>query len=213
MFIIHKFPSGPLSTNAYVVACQSTKHALIVDPAPESATEIFNCLSQHALTCQQIILTHSHWDHIADLSIVKKKLQVSIAIHAFDLPNLEKPGSDQLPCPFILPEMKADQILKHQDQIICGDLVFYIIHTPGHSPGSICLYEPKENILLSGDTLFQGSMGKVCFPTSQPNNMWQSLKVLALLPPETIVYPGHGPNTTIGKEKSWLSNAKEIFGY
>lgn len=91
-----------------------------------------------------------------------------------------------------------------------GEFEFVIIHTPGHSPGSICLYDPKHQILISGDTLFKGSIGTLSLPTSQPDRMWPSLEKLGALPVETQVYPGHGEKTCI-KDERWLKNAKEIF--
>lgn len=92
-----------------------------------------------------------------------------------------------------------------------GQLNFQTIHTPGHSVGSICLYEPSQNVLFSGDTLFKGSIGNISFPTSRPDLMWSSLDKLAKLPASTIVYPGHGPTTTIANE-TWLSDAQHYFG-
>lgn len=209
--IIQAFPSGILSTNAYVVGCPLTKKAAIIDPAHQSTDSIISFLEKNQLDCTAILLTHSHWDHIADAAHLKKKLQVPVYIHPLDALNLEKPGSDKLRSLVLIEGIQADQFFKEGDLISVGECVFSVIHTPGHSPGSLCLYNEKNHILFSGDTLFKGTIGAISFPTSQPNQMWPSLAKLAKLPPQTKVYPGHGPSTTIGEE-SWLSNAKEIFG-
>jgi glyoxylase-like metal-dependent hydrolase (beta-lactamase superfamily II) len=207
---IQFFPSGPLSTNAYVIACLLTQKAIIVDPAPESADLLTDCLKKHHFSLQAIWLTHSHWDHIADIHAIKKIYSIPVYVHLLDQPNLEKPGSDGLPCWISIKSVKADHILHEGEQLTLGQLVFNVIHTPGHSAGSVCFYEPTHLKLLSGDTLFKGSIGNISFPTSQPDLMWTSLDKLSLLPPETQVYPGHGPSTTIANE-NWLPRAKELF--
>lgn len=209
--LIKTFPSGLLSTNAYVAACSSTNAAVVIDPAQESANIISNFLQDRHLNCQAILLTHSHWDHIVDVSILKQLLKVPVYVHSLDALNLENPGADQLPCPFSISGVKADHYYDELREIQCGNLNFRIIHTPGHSPGSVCLYEPAQMVLFSGDTLFKDSIGNISFPTSQPNLMWNSLGKLAELPASTAVYPGHGPSTTIGHEP-WLSNAQSYFG-
>lgn len=209
--MIHSFPSGPFSTNAYVFACPDTQQAIVIDPAPESAFAILAFLKHHGLTCTKIVLTHSHWDHIADVKPIKDATRAPIYIHELDVPNLENPGSDGLPCWIPIPPMHPDVLIAEGDRISVGNRSFEVIHTPGHSPGSICLHDRQHHILFSGDTLFQGTIGNLSFPTSQPQLMWPSLAKLNLLNPETKVYPGHGPATTIGEEK-WLPSAEELFG-
>lgn len=209
--IIQDFPSGPFATNSYVVACPITKEAAIIDPAPDSAEAITSFVEEKQLKPTSILLTHSHWDHIADVPTLKKRFPVKVWIHEADVPNLQTPGADGLPYWIPLTGVKPDDLLKEGDQISIGSLNFIVIHTPGHSPGSICLYEPQQHVLIAGDTLFKGSIGNLSFPTSNADQMWPSLQKLAKLPPQTKVYPGHGPSTTIGKE-SWLPQAQQLFG-
>lgn len=208
---IQCFPSGPYITNAYVAACPSTRTAVIIDPAPGSADALLGSLKDNHLNCISILLTHSHLDHIADVSVLKDILKVPVYVHALDAPNLEKPGADGLPCIIPITGVKPDHFLEDEMRIPVGSLNFQVMHTPGHSHGSVCFYEPEEKILFSGDTLFKGTIGNISFPTSQPERMWSSLDRLAHLPPDTQVYPGHGRSTTIGKE-SWLPNARLHFG-
>lgn len=208
---IQVFPSGPFETNAYVVSCPITKQAAIIDPAPESATSIISYLTQHQLIPTKILLTHSHWDHIADVVPLKKKYGIPVYIHAFDAPNLEHPGSDRLPCWISIESVTPEHLIKEGDKISIGEITFEVIDTPGHTPGGVCFYSKGEKVLFSGDTLFQGTIGNLSFPTSRPHLMWDSLSKLAKLPAETRVFPGHGPETTIQKEK-WLDRAEELFG-
>ena len=124
---------------------------------------------------------------------------------------LEFPGSDGLPCWIKIEGVVPTHLINEGDSLVIGDLHFSIIHTPGHTPGGVCFYCAQEKLLLSGDTLFKGTIGNLSFSTGRPEQMWPSLAKLALLPSDTQVYPGHGEKTTIGNEK-WLDKAEEIFG-
>jgi hydroxyacylglutathione hydrolase len=209
--LIHTFPSGPFETNAYVVACPRTKEAAIIDPAPGSFDAITHFVDSQQLTPKILLLTHSHWDHIANAAAIQEKYRLPVYIHALDVKNLESPGSDGLPCWVSIKGIKPSNLINEGEIISVGDLNFTVIHTPGHTPGGVCFYCPEEKILFSGDTLFKGTIGNLSFPTARPKLMWPSLAKLALLPPETKVYPGHGDPTTIGHE-TWLANAEKIFG-
>ena len=207
--IIEIFPSGPFATNAFLIG--SNGQAVIIDPAPESAPELIDAISRNGLTVQAIWLTHTHFDHIVDCKKLKDHYQVPVLVHALDAPNLREPGSDGLPMPFPFEGVDPDRLIEEGDILTVGHLFFRVIHTPGHTPGGVCLYDEKEKILISGDTLFKGSIGNLSLPTAEPEQMWSSLDKLAQLPPETRVYPGHGPATSIGAE-NWLPRAREIFG-
>lgn len=209
--IIQTFPSGPFETNAYVVACSQTHQAAIIDPAPNSADALKSFIDEHSLSLKMILITHSHWDHIADTAQLKAIFQAPVYIHSLDVPNLQRPGSDGIPCWISFEGVLPDKFLNEGDKIELGNLEFDVIHTPGHTPGGVCLYCKQHGVLFSGDTLFKGSIGNLSIPTSNSASMWISLEKLAKLPPATAVYPGHGPPTTIGGE-TWLSRAKEIFG-
>lgn len=209
--IFHAFPSGPFQTNAYVVACKKTKKAAIVDPSPKSFKKLVAYLEEHHLVPEKILLTHSHWDHIGDAALCQCELGIPIWVHELDRANLEQPGSDGLPMWVTIEPAVANHLLKDGEKFHIGDSEFVTIHTPGHTPGGVCFYSPSAKSLLSGDTLFQGSIGTLSLPTAQPDLMWPSLEKLANLPADTVVYPGHGSKTTIGEE-DWLPRAKEIFG-
>ncbi|MEI8124760.1 MAG: MBL fold metallo-hydrolase [Parachlamydiaceae bacterium] len=210
--ILQPFPSGPFETNAYVVACPRTHQAAIVDPAPGSFDIITSYIETNHLIPKALLLTHSHWDHIADAAAIKAKYNIPVYIHSLDAPNLESPGADGLPCWITFEGVTPSCLIEEGDTIDIGDLHFEVIHTPGHTPGGVCFYCPGEDILLSGDTLFKGTIGNLSFSTGRPALMWPSLTKLSLLPPKTKVFPGHGGSTTIGNE-DWLGNAEEVFGH
>lgn len=208
--LIETIPSGPFETNAYVFACPKTREAAIIDPAPDSFEKITSYIDSQGLKPVALLLTHSHWDHIADASRVKEKYKIPVFIHALDAPNLETPGEDGLPCWIAIDGVTPTHLIDENTLIDIGDCQFQVIHTPGHTPGGVCFYCRANDILISGDTLFKGTIGNLSFPTARPKLMWPSLDKLAKLPPHTRVYPGHGPATTIGNEK-WLPSAKELF--
>jgi hydroxyacylglutathione hydrolase len=210
MVIIKVFTSGPAETNTILIGCSATRQAAIVDVPLGSARLLTQALEKDSLAPQMILLTHSHWDHLADAAKLKKLLNIPIYVHAEDAGNLEKPGSDRLPLFFPIEGVKPESFLTDGQIIPLGELKIEVIQTPGHTPGGVCFWLRKEKILISGDTLFQGTIGNLSFPTARPALMWKSLKKLAELPPETWVIPGHGPETTIEAE-SWIKHAQEKF--
>jgi hydroxyacylglutathione hydrolase len=209
LMILEVFPSGPLETNAYLLACDATKHAAVIDVPLESSDVLLERIKKFSLSVDAILLTHSHWDHIAEVAELKTHLKASVYIHKEDAGNLESPGSDKLPLFFPLKGVNPDGYLTDGQELTIGKLVITVIHTPGHSPGSVCFYLPAEQILISGDTLFRGTIGNLSLPTARPALMWNSLKKLAALPSATKVYPGHGGATTIGAER-WIAQAQGI---
>ncbi len=209
--MIYKFPCGPLETNAILFGCLETKRGAVVDPSLGSAEAILKQAAEAGLAIEKILLTHSHWDHFADAHDLKSKTSALLYVHPSDAKNVEHPGSDGVPLFFPIHGVKPDRLLKDKDLLQVGNLKIEVIHSPGHSPGSVCFYLNEKNLLLSGDTLFQGSLGNLHLATAEPHHMWESLRKLAALPKTTRVIPGHGPDTSIGEE-SWMDRAQEIFG-
>ena len=204
---VTSFVSGPISTNAIVIS--SNGEAVIVDPAPGSAERIVEHVKE--LKVLSIILTHTHWDHIGDCAEIKEKLNVPVFVHKEDAGNLVEPGVDGLPMFAPIRAVKPDGFLEDGQKIMVGGLTLVVMHTPGHAPGHCSFYCETEKFLVSGDHVFRGSIGNLGLPTGEPDRMWDSIDRVAKLPPDTVIYPGHGEMTTIGAE-NWLSRAKEIFG-
>ncbi len=201
---IDTFTTGPLATNAYLATCLKTQECACIDPAPGSSRGFISAVEKRGLIPKAILLTHSHWDHIADVAVLKEKWAIPVYIHIEDLPNLQQPGTDQIPLLIDIEGVEADHFVNESHSISLGALTIEVIETPGHSPGGVCYYIPAEKVLFSGDTLFRGTMGSLSLPTSEEDKMVRSLQKLARLPKETAVYPGHGRGTTIEKE-SWLN--------
>lgn len=200
--IFEGFPVGALEANCYIIGDKDTGEAAVVDPGGD-AQRILNKLKKHNLNCRYIILTHAHWDHIGDLDKVQKATNAQVLIHAEDARALQNPkrnfsffmgSSSSFPAP--------DRVLQDKDVIKVGKLTIEVIHTPGHTPGGISL-KVGDN-LITGDTLFAGSVGRSDFPGGSHKQLIKSIKEkLLLYPPETKVWPGHGPDSTIGDESKY----------
>lgn len=208
--LLEIFCCGPALTNCLLIGCPETRQGVIVDAPFDVTDQLVARIDELKLNVKTLLLTHSHWDHIAEAALLKKKLALSVSIHPLDAPNLRLPGADGLPLWREVKGMEPDHLLEDGEKITIGKLQLEVIHTPGHSPGSVCFYFADDATLVSGDTLFKGSIGNISFPTSDAENMWQSLEKLAKLPKETRVFPGHGDETTIGAEH-WLAHAREYF--
>lgn len=191
---------GPLDTNCYLVYCDETLDCAVIDPGAE-AERIFPLVVELELKPVIILNTHGHIDHIGANKDVKDKFNVPLCIHSLDSPLLEKIQEFELS--FFLGAKEsppADRLLEDKDTIRFGKSSLRVVHTPGHTPGSVSFL--GEGILFSGDTLFFGGVGRTDLPGGSTKDLEKSIKEKILtLPPETIVLPGHGPMTTVGEEK------------
>ncbi|MGE3953614.1 MAG: MBL fold metallo-hydrolase [Parachlamydiales bacterium] len=196
MVEIKVFTSGPLSTNGYLVLSEG--EGALIDCPPGSAPSIM----QEGKGIGKILLTHSHWDHIADCGELADHFGAEVYIHPEDAENLRHPGADGLtPIIGAIAGREPDHLLSDGEEIKVGGITFRVLHTPGHAPGLVCFYCEEEGILFCGDLLFRGAIGSLSLPTSEPERMGTSLERIARLPPETVIYSGHGPKTTVGREK------------
>jgi glyoxylase-like metal-dependent hydrolase (beta-lactamase superfamily II) len=201
--LIERFVSGPVETNAYLVGDEASGEALVIDAPWECTAAVQAAAAAHGLTIRQIVDTHGHWDHIADNAALVAATGAPLAVHAADADRLADPQSRLLQLPFTIPPSTPDRLLAAGDTVTLGPYTFEVIHTPGHTPGSICLYEDAQGVLFSGDTLFDQGMGRTDLPGGDELQLYTSLKHLANLPPDTQVFPGHGADTTIG-DQPWL---------
>jgi len=196
--ILRKLVLGELETNCYIVGSESTKEGMIIDPADEAGI-ILEAVKSLGLNIKYIVLTHSHPDHFAALAEVKKATSAQVLVHRADADILEMPPVVFFGATYPQPP-PADKQLEDGDTIEVGELKFKVIHTPGHTPGGICLL--VDGILFSGDTLFNQGIGRTDFPGGSMEKLMDSLhKKVLTLPDKTIVHSGHGPATTIGDEK------------
>ncbi|MBN1914945.1 MAG: MBL fold metallo-hydrolase [Parachlamydiales bacterium] len=202
---IKKFILGPLNNNSILIACSKTGKAALFDPVIGSFQPVFSYCLKEQFHLESVYLTHSHWDHIAEASLFQKK-GVLVFVHPDDAGNVENPGSDQLPLLVSIPPLKPDGFVVDEMIFYIGEIAVRVLHTPGHTPGSVCYYFEKEKLLLSGDTLFASTYGNISFPHSDPRKMLASLQKLAHLPQDTRVIPGHGKETVL-KNEDWIQEA------
>jgi len=198
--IIKSFPLGPLEANCFIVADEHSRKAMVIDPGDEP-DRIMDVLKTENLSLEYIICTHAHFDHVGAVPDIKEQTGATIVIHkdeqeiydgARDMAAFWGYALDPLPEPDLLAE--------DGNEIKMGSLTFTVLHTPGHSPGGMCLF--GEGIVITGDTLFAGSVGRTDFHGGDIRKLKQSYERLMSLPPETTVLAGHGPNSTIGRERA-----------
>lgn len=197
---------GPWETNAYLVWDGRSTDALVIDPGMGAATPIATRLRDEGLRLHVIADSHGHIDHIFDDAPLMEATQAPLGIHPDDAYRLDGRNSYG----FELRPVQASRDLREGEQVRIGDLVLDVLHTPGHTEGSVCLYEERRQLLLSGDVLFAGSYGRTDLAGGNDEQMVASLARLAReIPPAVRVLPGHGPETTIERELPWLRRIAE----
>jgi len=192
---------GPLMSNCYIIACKQTREAAVIDPGDE-ADNILIAISEFKSRLKYILNTHGHFDHVGANARLKQVTGASILIHEEDAPMLNIVSSSAGAWGMSsVDSPPPDQTIKEGDIIDVGQIKLKVIHTPGHSPGGVSFL--TDNIVFVGDTLFAGSIGRTDFPGGNYNTLITSVKnKLFVLDDNVVVYPGHGPETTIGNEKS-----------
>jgi glyoxylase-like metal-dependent hydrolase (beta-lactamase superfamily II) len=198
--IIKTLAVGPIMANCFIVGCEQTRAAAVIDPGDE-ADRILLALAESRLTVAQIINTHGHFDHVGANARLKKATEAPISVHALDAPMLSQlsrmaamwgMSAENSPAP--------DRLIDEGDRIVAGTITFKVIHTPGHTPGGVSLL--ADGHLFVGDTLFAGSVGRTDFPGGDFETLKTSIqKKLFVLDDALRVHAGHGPDTTIGEEK------------
>jgi hydroxyacylglutathione hydrolase len=201
--MIHEIlPVGPLQCNCSIIGDEGTREAIVIDPGDEIET-VLAVASRHQLKIRQIVITHAHIDHVGGAKKLRAATGAPILLNQNDLELLQMLDVQATWLGMQDPgKVDIDQDTAEGDVLKVGDVTANVIHTPGHTEGSICLYFPVEKKLIAGDTLFAGSIGRTDLPGGSIQKILHSLhnKVLQL-PEETLVLPGHGPTTTIGEEK------------
>ncbi len=201
--MIHEIlPVGPLQCNCSVIGDESTREAIVIDPG-DNIDQILGLIKKHNLQVKQIVITHAHIDHVGGAAKLRAATGAPILLNQNDYALLKMLDVQAawigMPTPG---KVEIDNSIGQSDTVKAGSLQGHVIHTPGHTEGSVCLYFPVEKKLIAGDTLFAGSIGRTDLPGGSYEKILRSLHDQVLvLPDETIVIPGHGPATTIGEER------------
>ncbi len=200
--IIETISVGPLQVNCYLVGSADSREVFIIDPGDDPG-RIRGEIQRLKLVPRAIINTHAHIDHVGGVQQLRTELKIPYFIHEDDVPLLDfLPMQSSQMGLFLSGVPEPDRLLTDSDMLEIGEFAFQVIHTPGHSPGGICLY--GNQTLFSGDTLFAGSVGRGDLPGGNFKQLIMSIREKLLpLDDDVMVYPGHGPATTIGREKQF----------
>jgi glyoxylase-like metal-dependent hydrolase (beta-lactamase superfamily II) len=194
-----------MGQNIYLCSCENTGEGILIDAGCSAADEnaIIQEINNKNINIKAILLTHGHYDHITGLAKIKNKTGAAVYCHALEKELLENAELNLSFRTVNKISFSPDEVFNDNEEIIFGDVKMIIFHTPGHTPGGVCYYNSASGSLFSGDTLFANSIGRTDFPKSDHHKLINNINVkLLTLPDETVVYPGHGGSTTIGKEKT-----------
>jgi hydroxyacylglutathione hydrolase len=204
-FMIHEIlPVGMLQCNCSVFGDEQTREGLVVDPG-DDIEEVLEIVRRHGLTVKAIVITHAHIDHIGGAQKLKSATGAPVYMNPNDtqLQKMLDVQASWLGMPPVAP-VEVDTPAKDGDRLVVGTSELHVLHTPGHTQGSISLWLPGENKLVAGDTLFRDSIGRTDLPGGDGRQILRSIhEKLMPLPDDVVVIPGHGPNTTIGREKQF----------
>jgi hydroxyacylglutathione hydrolase len=201
--MIHEIlPVGLLQCNCSIFGDEQSREAIVIDPG-DNIEDILAILAKHSLRAKAIVITHAHIDHIGGAAKLKAATGAPVVMNALDQELYDHLDVQASWLGMEPPARTAiDAAASDGDALTLGPAEFRVLHTPGHTQGSISLWIPTENKLIAGDTLFRDSIGRTDLPGGNPRQILRSIEgQLLRLPEETVVVPGHGPNTTIGREK------------
>jgi glyoxylase-like metal-dependent hydrolase (beta-lactamase superfamily II) len=193
---------GPILTNVYVLGDEASREAIAIDTARPCVAWLTGELAAAGWTLKLIVSSHGHWDHIGDNAELQAHTGADIAVHPLDRERLTAPNPFM--APFAIPPSVPAVELAEGGEIRFGEVRLRVLHTPGHTEGSVCLHAEDAGLLLSGDTLFAGGWGRVDLPGGSPAQMVESIVRLRGLEDSVRVLPGHGAGTTIGRERAWM---------
>ncbi|HEY9076866.1 MAG TPA: MBL fold metallo-hydrolase [Anaerolineaceae bacterium] len=197
---IYSFICGPLGNNCYLVVDALNCVACVIDPSFD-AEEIVDIAMAKGIVIEKILLTHAHFDHIAGVDAISAQFQPKVYLHLADLPLWREKGGAPFFNVHIDLKAEPDSIIKDQDILQVGNIMFHVLHTPGHTPGHVTYYLPENHCAFVGDLIFYHSVGRTDLPGASHAGLLNSIRNRILsLPPDTCLYCGHGPETSVAEE-------------
>jgi glyoxylase-like metal-dependent hydrolase (beta-lactamase superfamily II) len=210
--IIRTVPVGITQTNCYIVGCEETQEGVVIDPGGHPQ-RILKAIEESGLTIRYVLNTHCHFDHMGANAEIVAATGAPLALHPAELPMLQARGGAALFGVFVKESPPPDMELEPGQVLEVGTLRFQVLHTPGHSPGSLTFYSQEEGLAFAGDVLFHAGIGRTDLPGGDWDTLMRSIRdVLFVMPDETVICPGHGPKTTVGQEKRsnpWMAGDLE----
>jgi hydroxyacylglutathione hydrolase len=211
--IVQTNTGGVAMTNCFLIADEATRQAVLFDAPDHTVGPLLDQASERGWEIIGLWLTHGHFDHFADHDLVRQRFPAArILIHALDELKAQHPDVQTrlFQIPLVIPPLKADAHVTDNQKLKIGALEVVVIHTPGHSPGHVAYHFPKEQVLVGGDLIIGGSVGRTDLPDSDPEQMVASVRRVMSLPPATRLLGGHGPSTTLGEERQDNPFVQEI---
>jgi glyoxylase-like metal-dependent hydrolase (beta-lactamase superfamily II) len=193
---------GLASTNCYLIADDVTKQAVLFDAPDHTVAPLLEEAKRRGYDVVGLWLTHGHFDHVADHKAVTDAFpNAKVLMHRLDVPKLRNPRSSMFPLPFVIPPREPDRLVEDGEKLSLGSLAVEVIHTPGHAPGHVMYYFPNEGVLVGGDLIICGAVGRTDLPDSDEGQLVESIRKVMRLPAETRLLPGHCSPSTLGEER------------
>lgn len=203
MAVIVVMNSGGIAgTNCYLIGDDATKQAVVFDAPDRTVTPLLDEAAKRGLDVIGLWLTHGHFDHVADHEVVTKRFpNAKVLMHRLDEPKLQDPSSSTFVLPFDIPPRRADAYVEDGQKLSLGELRVEVIHTPGHAPGHVMYHFPQEKLLVGGDLIICGAVGRTDLPDSDHAQLEASIRKIMSLPPDTKLLPGHCEVSTLEQER------------
>jgi glyoxylase-like metal-dependent hydrolase (beta-lactamase superfamily II) len=204
---------GLASTNAFLIADDATNQAVLFDAPDHTVAPLLKEAKDRGYDVIGLWLTHGHFDHVADHAEVTWAFpNAKVLMHPLDVPKLQNPKSVMFPLPFTIPSREPDQLVNDGDVLRLGGLEVRVIHTPGHAPGHVMYHFPAEKVLVGGDLIICGAVGRTDLPDSDPAALEASVRKIMQLPGDTQLLPGHCGASTLDEERRMNDYVREILG-
>ena len=204
---------GLAATNAFLIADEQTNQAVLFDAPDHTVAPLLEEAKQRGYEIIGLWLTHGHFDHIADHAEVTRAFpNAKILMHRLDVPKLRNPKSSMFPLPFVIPPREPDELVEDGQKLKLGALDVEVIHTPGHAPGHVMYYFPNQGVLVGGDLIICGAVGRTDLPDSDEAQLMASIAKVMKLPPETQLLPGHCSASTLGDERQTNPYVRAVIG-